>query len=66
MPFSRVILKQNNKLNISKRKYVGGKLHYQQKDFNMSNNKTPDIVHQISKQISEINLNRRKPITLKL
>lgn len=67
MPFSKVILKHNNnKLPISKRKFVGGKVHYQQKALEQPIVKTQEAVNRVAKQISDLHINKRKPITLKL
>jgi hypothetical protein len=66
MPFSKVILKHNNKVDISKRKFLGGKLHYQQKSIEEPVVRTQEEVNRVAKHLSQIHINKRRPITLKL
>lgn len=69
MGFSKVILKsRNNKIGVSKRKFMGGTLYHQHRVLEQPAEKVRDAVdvQQISKQVSNLHINRKKPITLKL
>ena len=65
MPFSRVILKSRTNQLKTKKKFLGGKLHSQTKSMEPKTRDSQDV-EIASKQISNINLNKRKPISFKL